>query len=116
MALMIPIIAVLIPIVAILVTPYKARLKTKEREEARKMYERIAMEKLDVIKTAASMGIEGNELAELDARLEKLVGSEKLASLLDEKQPMAPQASTELRDADLDDELAKIKRLRKERQ
>ena len=113
---MIPIIAVLIPIVAILTSPYKARLKAKEREVARKMYERIVMEKLDVMKTAVAMGFQDTELSALDKRLEQLVGADKLASLLAEKQPGAPLADDGLRNAELDDELRAIEKLRKARE
>lgn len=72
LALLIPIIMVCIPIVAILVNPYRETLKKRERDDARKTYERIVMEKLDVMKTAIAMGQSGDDLEELDARLERL--------------------------------------------
>ena len=98
MALMIPIIAVSIPVVAILVDPWKRRMAMAERREARKMYERIVMEKLDVIKTAIAMGQGSDHIKDLDQRLERLIGSDQLGRLLDEKKPKAPEAPAELRD------------------
>ena len=58
------------------------RVDAAQRSEALKTYERLAREKLDVIKTAVAMGYSENELAALDARLEKLIGEDKLKSLL----------------------------------
>lgn len=102
---MIPITALLIPIVAILTGPFNKRLAMRERREARQMYERIVMEKLDVIKTAIAMGQSGADLKDLDQRLANLIGSEELAKLLDSKTPNTPEASTELRDAELSSEI-----------
>ncbi len=110
MAIMIPIIGVCIPIVAILVSPYKEGLKKRERDAARKSYERIVMEKLDVMKTAIAMGQSSDDLAELDARLERLVGSDKLKGLLNTKSPKTPLADESLLDADLLDEVERKKR------
>ena len=110
LALMIPIIAVCIPIVAIMVNPYRENLKKRERDDARKTYERIVMEKLDVMKTAIAMGQSGDDLEELDARLERLVGSDKLQGLLNPKMPKIPLADETLLDADLLEEVEHKKR------
>jgi|WetSurMetagenome_2_1015567.scaffolds.fasta_scaffold967944_1 hypothetical protein len=112
MALLIPIIAVCIPIVAILVKPYTDAAKLRERSDARKMYERLALEKLDVIKTAVAMGYAQSDLKELDARLERLIGAEQLQQLLDPKQPGVPQAQSEILHAELTDELEQMRRRR----
>ncbi|MBN2083460.1 hypothetical protein JW859_14790 [bacterium] len=108
----IPLTALAIPIVAILTHPMTARMKQAERKEARQLYERIVMEKLDVMKTALAMGMNNDELAELDRRLERLVGASYIKSLL-LNQPEVPIAdSTDLLDADLDSEMRRMKERR----
>lgn len=76
--ILIPGLALSIPIIAILMEPLKARQKIAERREVRAMYERLAHEKLDVLRTAITMGFKTDELADLDARLERLVGTERM--------------------------------------
>lgn len=83
--IIIPILVFSIPIVSTLMGPINARVKADEREKLRKMYERLALEKLDVIKTAVAMGYQRSDLQELDARLEEVIGSEAMQSLLDSK-------------------------------
>lgn len=63
-------------------------IRAKDRAEARALYERIVMEKLDVVKTAIAMGYDKQEIRNLDSRLEELVGSEKLQSLLNDDLPV----------------------------
>jgi len=111
LALMIPIIALMIPIVAILVKPFSDAMRRRERVEARKAYQRLVEEKLDVIKTAIAMGYGDAELRELDARLERLVGTDKLKELLEER-PGVPVPDAELSDTDLASELARTRRER----
>jgi len=111
-AVTIPVVALMIPIVKILVKPFNDAMGRRERVEARKAYQRLVEEKLDVMKTAIAMGYREAELRELDARLEKLVGTEKLKELLEE-QPGVPVPDAELSDTDLAGELA---RTRQERQ
>ena len=106
----IPLTALAIPIFGILVSPYKARLQKIERDEARKTYERLALEKLEVIKTALTMGYQKADLDDLDQRLERLIGSDKLQGLLDPKQPQVPAARTELLESELDEEIDKLTR------
>ena len=43
------------------------KLQKAERDSARQTYERIALEKLDVMKTALSMGMDKDGLADLDS-------------------------------------------------
>lgn len=102
---LIPLTALAIPIVAILVNPMKALIKRRERAESRKLYERIVMEKLDVMKTAIAMGFSQEDLNDLDSRLEKLVGSARLRSLLDAEDPKPPTIEEGLLHSDLADEL-----------
>jgi hypothetical protein len=100
----IPVLALSIPIIAMIFEPIKQRLKQAERREARQIYERLALEKLDVLKTAIAMGYQKGDIADLDARLEKLLGSDKLKTLL-ESSPKAPLASSELQMIELGAEL-----------
>ncbi|MBN2083458.1 hypothetical protein JW859_14780 [bacterium] len=88
------------------------RMRQHERAEARKLYERLVLEKLEIINNAVSMGYSDQELKQLDARLERLVGPEKLTQLLDET------PTVQLREADLLDEdlQAQITRLQQQRQ
>jgi hypothetical protein len=61
------------------------RIRAKDRAEARALYERLMMEKLGVVKRAIDVGFSHDELADLDARLERLIGREQLARLLDDE-------------------------------
>lgn len=88
------------------------QMKQQERAEARKLYERLAQEKLEVIKTALSMGYADLELKKLDQRLERLVGPDKLTQLLEEK-PKVDLKQVDLLDDDLQ---AEIERLQQEKQ
>jgi hypothetical protein len=74
-----------IPILQTVMQPFTARIKAGERERLRRMYERLAMEKLDVIKTALTMGYKQDDLSELDARLEAVIGSDAMQRLLEGK-------------------------------
>jgi len=89
---------------------HASRVDATQRAEALKTYERLAKEKLDVIKTAVAMGYSENELANLDARLEKLIGADKLKSMLNKGD--APEVDTDLLSADLDAELERLRRAR----
>ena len=86
------------------------RIKAKDRADARALYERITNNKLDVIKTALAMGYERQEIKELDARLEELIGSEKLHALLKAQDTGVPPLKDELLDLDLSQEIEKLKR------
>ncbi|MCC7479605.1 hypothetical protein IT575_14275 [bacterium] len=88
------------------------KLRLADRDKARQLFERLTMEKLDVVKTSIQSGYKEEELTRLDERLERIIGSERLQRLLDESttpaQPgPAPQsrvpgpASAELSSADL---------------
>lgn len=61
------------------------RIRAKDRAEARALYERLMMEKLGVVKRAIEVGFSHDELADLDARLERLIGKDQLARLLDDE-------------------------------
>src|SRR5438105_15164726 len=87
--ILIPLAGIAIPIVGKIVALFRDRQQVQERNEARKMYERLAMEKLDVLKSALAMGYKSADLADLDNRLERLLGSDKMSTLLSAT-PLAP--------------------------
>lgn len=60
------------------------KLRLADREKARALFERLSLEKLDVLKTSIQSGYKEEELARLDERLERIIGSTKLQQLLDE--------------------------------
>ena len=107
------ILALLIPFWAIYWGSRNARAKYDDKREARRSFERLAIEKLDVIKTAVAMGYRDEELDALDQRLEKLVGADKLGALIDPQAASVPRASSELFDTDFDKELERVRRQRK---
>ncbi len=83
------------------------KLRKAERDEARKLFERVVMEKLDVMKTAISMGMDKTDLEALDSRLEKLIGREKLESLINEDIEV-PEVTGDLLDTDLQSEIDRL--------
>ncbi len=83
--------------------------KRQQIERARQTYERLAKDKLDVIRTALAMGRTDEQIHDLDARLERLIGTEQMRSLLDTKNPQAPIPDAEMHDADL---LAEVEQVR----
>lgn len=87
------------------------KMRQKERAESRKLYELLVKEKLDVINTAVAMGHTHDELAQLDQRLEKLVGPDKLTHLLDD-QPQVKLQEIDLLDEDLEGEIERLTKLR----
>jgi hypothetical protein len=91
-------------------------LKHKEVEQARRSYENIVREKLDVIKTAIAMDYSSDDLRYLDSRLEEIIGADAMRSLLDPKQPQTPASSTELQEADLQIEVENLQHIRDERE
>jgi hypothetical protein len=89
------------------------RMQTQERTEARALYERLVKEKLDVIKTAITMGYGRDDLKDLDARLEELIGKDKIDKLVDEALSI-PLADADLLDADLQAEIDRLARGREQ--
>lgn len=77
------------------------RIRAADRAEARALYERVTRDKLEVIKTALAMGYTRQDLQDLDARLEELIGSDKLHNLLEGDEHTAPSVAGEILDADL---------------
>jgi hypothetical protein len=82
-------------------------------DKALATYERLAREKLEVIKTALAMGYSDVEIEKLDARLEKLIGKDKLEGILRGSSAEAV-ASADLLDTQLDREIARLKQLKQQ--
>jgi hypothetical protein len=91
-------------------------IKHKEVEQARRSYESMVREKLDVIKTAIAMDYSSDDLRYLDSRLEEIIGADAMRSLLDPKQPQTPTPSAELHEADLQTEVENLQHVRDERE
>lgn len=60
------------------------KLRNADREKSRALFERLATQKLDIVKTAITMGYKEADLDSLDSRLEKVIGAQKLQALLGE--------------------------------
>lgn len=91
--------------------PERAQPSPQVTAKALETYERLAKDKLEVIKTALAMGYKDDDLAALDARLERLVGADKLTEILRGSGPDA-LASADLVDTQLDHEIERLRRLR----
>ena len=77
----------------------KAARRERRMQRAIESYERIIVERMDVIKTAIAVGFDSDQLDALDSRLEKLIGRERLQGLLDEHGPsQLPVVSAVLED------------------
>jgi hypothetical protein len=70
---------------------------SEERLKALDIYKSLASEKMDVIKTAITMGYNQKELERLDARLEQLIGADALKKIVKGDVPL-PAAELSLRD------------------
>ena len=79
--------------------------------KALETYERLAQEKLEVIKTALAMGYSDDEIAKLDARLESLIGKDQLTQIL-QGGGAATVASADLVDTQLEREIERLRQLR----
>jgi len=80
-----------------------------DRQKALQVYENLAKEKLDVIKTALAMGYNQEDLARLDARLEKLIGKEQLQQLA---RGEVPSVSADLQTTNLARETALLREIK----
>jgi hypothetical protein len=89
------------------------RQRRRERAAARRMYERVIHHKLEVIETALAMGYAQDDVRRLDSRLESLIGTDMLRTLLDSKTPGIPVTGELPSDDDLGRE---IREMRKERE
>jgi hypothetical protein len=83
-----------------------------DRQKALEVYQKLAHEKLEVIKTALAMGYSQEDLARLDARLERLIGKEQLQQLAVGNVPMP---SADMANHSLEDELRELRTARASR-
>jgi hypothetical protein len=86
-----------------------AVVPSSDRQKALQVYESLAKEKLEVLKTALAMGYTQEDLARLDARLERLIGREQLEQLA---RGEVPGVSADLANLSLSDEQRRLKELR----
>lgn len=106
----------LIALVVAMFVSYNNQQARVERERARKLFERLMQEKLDVIKTAVAMGFSRDDLSYLDQRLGKLIGADSMQSLLDPRSPKTPPVTPEMPQADLDSEINALRQQRQDQQ
>lgn len=85
------------------------QVASADRQKALQVYENLCREKLEVIKTALAMGYSQEDLARLDARLERLIGKDELQKL---SRGETPVAGAELVNLSLADEERTLQRLR----
>lgn len=90
----------------------RANLKSRlaDRQKAIDTYRLLVQEKLDTIKTALAVGFKGEDLQDLDDRLEELIGADEMRALLDSENQQVPLAPTQLPDADLASEIERLRR------
>jgi hypothetical protein len=79
--------------------------------KALETYERLAKDKLEVIKTALALGYSDDEIAKLDTRLDHLIGQDKLQQIL-QGSGAASVASADLVDTQLEHEIERVRQLR----
>lgn len=97
----------------------KPAVKTAESPQAAsaaqalETYKELAKDKLEVIKTALTMGYSDDEIARLDARLERMIGKDKLQQILKGEGAEAV-ASADLIDTELDREIERLRKLRQQ--
>jgi hypothetical protein len=80
-----------------------------DRQKALQVYENLAKEKLDVIKTALAMGWNQDDLSRLDARLERLIGRDQLQQLA---RGEVPSVSADLQSTSISHETALLREIK----
>ncbi len=78
-----------IPLLGVALYPLNVVIGNVFRERRHRMVRDVLNERLDVVRTAIAMGYNEDQLAELDARLERLVGRPQLEALLTQDKPVA---------------------------
>lgn len=86
----------------------------RERKEIRDGYTDLVREKLDLIRTALTMGYEDAEIKQLDTRLEQLIGTQKMMETLGSAKK-TEAAKARLEDKDLESQADQGKVGRKEK-
>jgi hypothetical protein len=102
------------PVIIFMRKPLQQLMAQRERREARQLFERLTMEKIDIIKTAVAVGMKKEDLADLDTRLERLIGIDQMKTLLLQEDPNVPGA--ELGGLELDREALAAAKRRAQRQ
>ena len=90
--------------------PSATPLVNPQVAQALEVYRELAKDKLEVIKTALTMGYKDEEIARLDARLEAMIGKDKVEALLKGGSPEA-LASADLLDTQLESEMRRLKQV-----
>jgi hypothetical protein len=80
-------------------------VQAREKREIRAQYMELVKEKLDVIKTALAMGKSDDEIAALDRRLSRLIGTEKMLKTLKKGKSGEVTTDEELATLDIMEEL-----------
>ena len=80
-----------------------------DRQKALQVYENLAKEKLEVIKTALAMGYSQEDLSRLDARLESLIGKDQLQQLA---RGEVPTPSADMHNTNLNHETALLREIK----
>ena len=94
----------LLPGIPLIIHSFR-RVERNERKEIRQQYTDLIKEKLDVIRTALAMGRDDDEIAELDRRLERLIGTEKMLETLKNPSSTAVTEAQYLASKDIVEEL-----------
>ena len=89
--------------------------KERRHHETLRSRERILVERMDVLKTAIAMGFDRSQLDELDLRLEKLIGGDRLEALLDGRDSAPSLAPGELPGDEIELEIERLSALRRVR-
>ena len=87
----------------------QTQVGSPDRQKALAVYENLCREKLEVIKTALAMGYSQEDLARLDARLERLIGKEQLDKLA---RGEVPTPSADLSNTSLSSETALLREIK----
>jgi hypothetical protein len=74
----------IIAVLAVVAPMVRARIREEGRDKVRKMYERITLEKLGIVREAIAMGYKDEELKSLDNRLTALIGQDEMKRLMDD--------------------------------
>ena len=90
-------------------------LRQRDKENARRAYRDLLRDKVDVIKTAMLIDYKFDEVLELDKRLEKLVGEDKLRLLLNGDASQLKAAALHEAPADFELEISNRRRRREVR-
>ena len=103
---------------SLLAGAYFNNVEIRQKNGIRQMYVDLVKEKLDIIRSALAMGYSDQALSELDQRLERLIGSEKmLQTLRTEGEALSVKVSDpKIPDNDMEREVEQVKQAHNEQQ